>query len=144
MTRTTTTTSSGACAVEWIGPERFRLDLYVAPVPASRPRVTRWGVYYTKTYKAWMAAADASIPEANRTLEGTLGVRIEFVCHRPKTTKRITPNGDLDNHMKSILDALTKKGYWNDDMDIVEGLVTKRFAEPGETPHTSIYAWVQT
>lgn len=132
------------------GKRLVNLTVYVAPVPASRPRVTRWGTYYGKTYRAYREASDAAIPKSiNAPLEGNLKATIEFVCHRPKTTKRICPMGDIDNHMKAILDAVvgqkaTKKlpcrlkGYIEDDMQIVDVIATKRWAIQDEQPHTRI------
>lgn len=74
---------------------------------------------------------------------------MEFVCHRPKTTKRNNPRGDIDNHIKAILDAIvgqkaTKKQkcrlkhYISDDDQITEISALKRWVHPGEEPHTRI------
>jgi len=133
------------------GKRAVDLTVLVPPVPASRPRVTRWGTYYLKTYKSYREAADKAIPQSPfAPLEGNLKATIEFVCHRPKTTKRLSPRGDIDNHMKSILDAVvghkaTKKRkcglkhYIEDDMQISEVIATKRFATKDELPHTRIH-----
>lgn len=86
-----------------------------------------------------MAAMDAAIPEATDTkLTGRLQVTVEFVCHKPKTTKLTDPKGDIDNYQKSILDAVTKKGYWGDDVQVVMINAIKRFAVDSEIPHTHI------
>lgn len=114
------------------------VNIPVPPVPASRPRVSRWGVYYAKTYKDWMKAAAETVPEATRQMHGPLRVDMEIVAHRPKTTQRYSPRGDVDNFAKAALDALTKKGYWPDDDDVTELFVSKRFALPGEEPYTGI------
>lgn len=123
---------------------KLRLTLFCVPVPASRPRVTRWGTYYTKTYKAYKVAADKAIPHSFKPpLEGNIKAIIEFACLRPPTTKRSNPRGDIDNHIKSILDAVvgTKKnpkGYINDDDQIVELQAIKRWVHKNEEPHTKI------
>lgn len=126
------------------------LTVPVPPVPASRPRVTRWGTYYLKTYKAYREASDAAIPKSSQpALTGNLRVTIEFACKKPKTTKRSNPLGDIDNHIKAILDSVvghkaTKKrtcglkGYIEDDMQITELSALKRWAFPQEEPHTRI------
>ena len=114
------------------------LSVFVPPVPASRPRVTRWGTYYGKTYKAYMADSETAIPKATAKLTGNLHVDVDFVCSRPKTTKLSTPKGDIDNHLKAILDVITKQGYWHDDVQIESLTATKRFAVGTETPHTHI------
>jgi len=74
---------------------------------------------------------------------GNLKATIEFVCNKPKTTKRQNPRGDVDNHCKAILDAVTgtknsQKGYWNDDDQITELYALKRWPHAGERPHTRI------
>lgn len=114
------------------------LTVFLPPTVASRPRVTRWGTYYAATYKNYMAALDDAIPAATITHEGKLIVDVEFVCKKPKTTKRITPLGDIDNYLKAIFDALTKKGYWTDDDIVVRVVAGKRFAVEDEEPHTYI------
>ena len=122
----------------------FVLTLYCDPVPASRPRVTRYATYYPKRYKAYKDGADKAIPTSPRPmLQGNLRATIEFVCERPKTTKRSNPRGDIDNHMKSILDAVTgtrknPKFYWKDDDQITQVIATKRWPNGNEEPHTRI------
>lgn len=115
-----------------------KLRVLVDPVPASRPRVSKWGVYYGKTYKGYMAACDEAIPHADYQHEGNLKVTLQFACRKPKTTKRINPRGDIDNHIKAILDAITKKGYWIDDDQVVSLHAIKRWADVDETPHTTV------
>lgn len=126
-------TSPSATTVATTRSSELRVDL--APVPASRPRVSKWGTYYTGTYKQWIKDAEATIPEADVTFEGNLSVTLDLVAARPKTTKRDNPRGDIDNYIKAVLDALTKKGYWNDDDQIVHLYAHKRWPTPGEEPH---------
>ena len=138
-----TRSSNGLCEVQHMG-DSFTLCLRSRPVPASRPRVTRWGVYYTKTYTTYRKEAKGAIPLCRHdALEGELGATIEFVCYKPKTTKRITPLGDIDNHVKAILDAIVgikkePKGYINDDDQIAHLIASKRWAVEGEEPHTLV------
>lgn len=114
------------------------LKVYLNPVPASRPRVTRWGTYYAKRYKEWMQAAAELIPESPVKQEGNLAVFVSCVVQKPKTTKRANPNGDIDNYAKAVLDAVTKAGYWNDDDQIVELTIIKRFTNQDETPYFGV------
>lgn len=51
-------------------------------------------------------APDAHIPEDDR-------IMMEVVLFPPDKRKR-----DLDNHMKALLDAMTKVGLWEDDSQI--------------------------
>lgn len=118
----------------------LEVELYLNPVPASRPRVGRFGTYYRKTYKAWKKAAESAVPQnSDYPLGGPLIVTVVAVCSRPKTTKRYYPRGDVDNFAKGILDVLTKRGYWNDDDQIVDLYVRKRYPGKHERPHV----WVK-
>jgi len=109
------------------------------PVPASRPRVTRWGTYYSKTYKNWMTEAEQFVPTADEIIDRPVIVLQEHIVKKARTSKLILPNGDVDNYAKASLDALTKgKTVWTDDK-IVKGLFTyKRFAEEAEEPGTLV------
>lgn len=144
MTRLTTEMTTSSEVVRRRAHGRFTVCLPFPPVPASRPRVTRWGTYYGKTYKNYRQLADKAIPVSDKSpLLGNLRAVVEFVCRRPKTTKRLNPRGDIDNHLKAILDAITgtkkkPKGYWLDDDQIVEVTALKRWVQPNEEPHTRI------
>lgn len=121
-------------------PLHFCID--VAPVPASRPRVTRWGTYYGKTYKNWMKNAAESLAKQDDEFwlfREKCAVFLEIVAERPKTTKRSEPRGDVDNYAKAALDAITKtEMVWDDDDQVVALFVSKRFAETDESPRTEV------
>lgn len=91
------------------------------PVPASRPRVSKWGTYYGKRYTAFRKEAKAAFDAGDfgEPLSGPLSVHLEFYCKRPKTTKRTTPRGDIDNFMKGILDSANGV-LWEDDDQITK------------------------
>lgn len=110
------------------------------PCVAPRPRVSKWGTFYPKKYKDWMAAAHAALPQQPAKFSAPAHVRVEvhFVATKARTSKLTRPTGDVDNYVKAILDALTKRNFWKDDVDIVDLVATKRFAAPGDEPHTSI------
>jgi len=57
--------------------------------------------------------------DLDEPLSGQLSVHLEFYCKRPKTTKRDTPRGDIDNYMKGILDSANGI-LWGDDDQIVK------------------------
>lgn len=115
-------------------PRVARLFCVLAPCVASRPRVTRWGTYYTKTYKDWMALAHKTIPLAEHMFVDPCDVTITLRCKRPQKVTLTTPRGDIDNYAKAVLDALTKLKYWTDDQLIKSLAVTKAYAEVGEEP----------
>ena len=93
----------------------------VEPVPASRPRVSKWGTYYGKRYTKFRKDAKIALEamDLDEPLSGQLSVHLEFYCKRPKTTKRDTPRGDVDNYMKGILDSANGI-LWLDDEQIVK------------------------
>ena len=106
----------------------------VEPVPASRPRVSKWGTYYGKRYEKFrreMREVLRQYPEA--PLVGPLAVWLEFHISPPKTTKREWPRGDVDNYIKGPLDSMTTHGgFWEDDDQIVFVRATKIFTEVGQ------------
>lgn len=109
--------------------------LAINPVPASRPRVTRWGTYYGKKYTAFKTAAEITIHDMGHDpVTGQCVVHVEMIVEKPKTSKLSTPRGDVDNYLKSIMDAMTKGKCWDDDDQVVMVAATKRFADVGEQP----------
>lgn len=110
----------------------------ITPVPASRPRVTKWGVYYGKNYTKFMNEFPTVCPEPPQKLLCLVYVTAEFVCKRPKKVTRETPVGDIDNLAKGLFDGMTKMGYWKDDDQIAYTTLNKRYAEVGEEPHIEV------
>lgn len=110
------------------------LWLGVQPAAASRPRVTRWGTYYSKSYEVFRKEAQTIANKAKGEASGQpLVVLMEVISPRPKTTKRSFPKGDVDNLAKGPLDVMTKaQNFWLDDDQVVGLCVFKRFAEDGE------------
>lgn len=114
------------------------------PVPASRPRVTRWGVYYGKKYTAWRKLAEAHLTVGSTGLEDrqALLVIVESVVTKAKSSKLAYPGPDTDNFAKGPLDAITKvTGYWQDDKQVVKLVSTKRFANPGEENFAGVHIY---
>lgn len=61
-------------------------------------------------------------------LKGKIKINVDFFRRKPKKiTSRLW--GDLDNHVKAVLDALNGIAY-NDDSQVVEVRATKNFGEP--------------
>ena len=114
------------------------MSIPVEPVPAPRPRVSKFGTYFPANYTAHKKALEAALPPKAQTLLGELRVEVELVCPPITKSKFTTPKGDLDNLAKPILDVLTKLGWYGDDRQIVELHITKRFPKPGEQPHINV------
>lgn len=108
----------------------------VSPVPASRPRVTKWGTYYGKNYERFRRDVRNEIhSHKGKKMFGPIIALVEIICPRPKTIERLFPRGDVDNFAKGPLDSLTSQGsFWGDDDQIVLLEVVKRFVEDNEQP----------
>lgn len=105
------------------------------PVPASRPRVSKWGTYYGKNYTAFRKEAEKMLADANESSSAPLAVVTEIVVEKPKTSKRSYPRGDNDNYEKAIWDSITQcPGIWEDDDQIILNTTIKRFALKDEHP----------
>lgn len=110
------------------------IELDVEPMPCPRPRVRVAGkfarAYYPAPYNNWKDAVARLIVEKRKgraPLIGPLSVTIRVRCTRPKTSKLQFPKPDSDNYAKSILDACTAAGVWNDDSQVVDLSVFKRW-----------------
>lgn len=111
----------------------LKLTVKVSPVAASRPRVGRFGSYYTGSYRRFRdeASKEVKIVIGNmQPMEGHLNVDIFCYCTKPKTTKLDTPRSDVDNLAKAILDLFNKK-LWVDDSQIINLFISKQWAPEG-------------
>ena len=101
----------------------------VDPVPASRPRVTRWGVYYGKRYTRFRKEVSEILGRKDLPkglpLSGPLKAIVKFYLAKPKSSTREWPNGDLDNYLKT-LDSFNGI-FWEDDDQIIEFEAHKEF-----------------
>ena len=62
----------------------------VNPVPASRPRVTKWGTYYGKNYERFRRDVRNEIhSHKGKKLFGPIIALVEIICPRPKTIERL-------------------------------------------------------
>jgi crossover junction endodeoxyribonuclease RusA len=94
------------------------------PVPTGRPRFmrTRKGQVWaytpekTRTYQRDLADTIAeSVARSGGSLRSAAPFRVEacfYLAHRFRT--------DVDNLLKSVLDASTKAGVWMDDSQVLE------------------------
>jgi Holliday junction resolvase RusA-like endonuclease len=117
--------------------------LPVQPVPASRPRIGRFGAYYGKNYEAFRTDAQPICNQAKFTItDRPLRLWMECVVTKPKQGKLRFPRGDIDNYIKGPLDVMTKaERFWNDDDQIVELLASKRYCV-GDEP-CGIHIWFE-
>lgn len=130
------------------------------PVPASRPRVTRYGTYNSKRYEAYKQKCALVLQSAYRQripIGMAVAISIEVVIPRPKSRPRSglvsmywNPDddypapiggvwGDIDNYIKAILDAAQLGGVIRNDSQVVEVSATKMAGEiPGIYVQVSI------
>ena len=120
----------------------------ISPVPASRPRVTRWGTYYGKKYKQFKLEMGVLLIDSDKKnsvnpvtwLDGLISADMTFFVPMAKSwsnKKKSSKNGqfcdnnsDLDNYEKAILDSLNGI-YFHDDKQIVQQSSQKIWAEQG-------------
>ena len=102
----------------------------INPVPAARPRVSRWSTYYPKKYTQFKKDMNALTSELDIVpFEGLLSVDIGFFIGMPNSWSKkkkqsldaryCDNNADVDNYLKAILDSLNEVVYV-DDRQIVE------------------------
>jgi Holliday junction resolvase RusA-like endonuclease len=110
----------------------------INPVPAARPRVSRWSTYYPKKYTQFKKDMEALTSELNTTpCENLVCVSLEFMIKIPKSwskKKRLAGentycnnNADIDNYIKAILDSLNGV-FFIDDKQVVEVFAMKKYS----------------
>ena len=124
----------------------MKIVFEITPVPASRPRVTKWATYYSKIYQQFREDMAKLILECEKTLyTEPLGVDITFFMPIAKSTskkKKELLHGtycmkkiDLDNLEKAVYDSLS--GYiYLDDSQVVEHTTRKIWTK--ENPRIEI------
>lgn len=143
----TATSRLAATVREWMARQTISvvlsMSITIKPVPAARPRVSRFGTYYPKNYANWRKAAQKLADDwSGEYINGPVFLFIEVVSEKPRTSKLVAPLGDVDNYAKGAMDILTKtEKVWKDDKQVVGLAVFKRWAEAGEKPGTYLL-WV--
>ena len=103
----------------------MKLVFSIDPVPASRPRVTRWATYYSKPYTNFKEKMEKLLEKVPKTLINCpLFAEITFYIQiAPSSSKKrkelldgkfCVSNMDLDNLEKAIYDALNEHVYLDD------------------------------
>lgn len=131
--------------------QRFNIN----PVPASRPRVSRWSTYYPKKYTKFKKDMEALTSEMETTpSEKLVSVELEFGIMIPKSWSKkkkeelnntyCSNNSDIDNYIKAILDSLNGIVYI-DDKQVVELFAKKIYSEEGYIlyKHKEIYGNIE-
>ena len=110
----------------------------IAPVVASRARVTRWATYFPKKYATFrLDFAELLSDYKAIPVTGLLSVRLDFYVQLPKSMsnkkklekegKHCDNNADIDNYIKAILDSLNSV-FFIDDKQVVEIFARKIYS----------------
>lgn len=104
----------------------------ISPVAASRPRVSKWGAYYTGPYKEFKEKASEEVYRVLGTerelITEPIVVSLEMYVKQPKKTELEYPRGDVDNYVKAVFDAMNGK-LWKDDSQIFAMFASKQWAD---------------
>ena len=107
----------------------YKAIFNIAPVPASRPRVTRWSTFYPKKYTAFRQELGVLLDGYCLTpSQDLLYVKLDFHVQIPKPwskkkkaekdTRFCDNNADVDNYIKAVLDSAEGR-YYNNDKQVV-------------------------
>ena len=110
----------------------------INPVPAARPRVSRFSTYYPKKYTRFKKEMEALTGELDSTpCENLVCVSLKFKIKTPQSwskKKRLerentycNNNSDIDNYIKAMLDSLNGV-YFMDDRQVVEVFASKKYS----------------
>ena len=113
----------------------------IAPVVASRARVTRWSTYFPKRYAQFRKEFGELLEKYKaEPVDGLLYVKLDFYVQIPrswskkkkedKEGKHCDNNADLDNYVKATLDSLEGK-YYNNDKQIAMIRARKYWSNDG-------------
>lgn len=119
----------------------IELTFHIDPVPAARPRVTRWATYYPKKYTDFRKAMQSLLRGVPKTLlTQSLITEVIFFKKLPISMSKkqretlcgtyCVSNMDLDNLEKALYDSLTGHVYV-DDKQIVKHTTEKRWTKEG-------------
>ena len=83
----------------------MRVEFNIVPIPASRPRVTRWATYYGKKYSKFKEDMETLTNDIKFTpLEGNIYASLRFYIQIPKSwpkKKKKVKNDDVQNKTKN-------------------------------------------
>jgi Holliday junction resolvase RusA-like endonuclease len=104
----------------------LKMTIDIAPVPASRARVTRFSTYFPKKYTKFRNDLAVILSDKGyEKLEGLLYAQLDFYMQIPKSwskKKKLAKEGryadnnvDVDNLVKAVLDGCEGVFYENDN-----------------------------
>lgn len=106
----------------------------IEPVPASRPRVTRWGTHYLPKYDQFKKDMEKLLMGKRTLYTEPLKIELTFFLTMPKSWSKKKLDemdgqycahvADIDNLEKAVYDAMNKVVF-EDDKQIVDHHVRK-------------------
>ncbi len=112
----------------------------INPISASRPRVTRYAVFYSKAYEGFRKDFKRLLGH-RMELTGAISATVSFDIAMPKSwTKKKklelegkphTQKPDIDNFLKAVLDGMNGH-YYEDDSQIAMIHSQKTWAKEGK------------
>ncbi len=112
------------------------MTIIIHGTPKAQPRVKAYrrgshvGVYTPNTADEWKAQVILAASAYHQKFEGTVMLEVEFYLPRPKSHKNdvyCQTKPDIDNLLKSTMDALSQAGVWRDDAQVVAVVASKRY-----------------
>jgi Holliday junction resolvase RusA-like endonuclease len=132
------------------------ITVYGTPAPQGSKRHVGNGVMVesSKAVKPWREAVKhAALATESSMIRQPVGVEVVFYLKRPQGHYRTGRNAhllrdtapahpkvkpDLDKLARSTLDALSDAGIWDDDCQVVNLQVFKRYCRTGQAPGAQI------
>ncbi len=133
----------------------FEMRMDIEPVPKQRPRCAKFGGVFTpkKTadFEKAVAKSARECMGSRLPTSEAISLRVEFLLKTPKSKNGKAlkkaelveyaagnvphdSKPDLDNLLKSVLDALNEIVYYDDSQVISFDKCLKRYAKTGEVP----------
>lgn len=121
----------------------YELFVPVMPKPASRPRVSKYGTYHTKSYTDFRRETWHFLKTLQATYKASskhqFHIDMEFICYKPKKPSNPYPRYDIDNLVKAIMDSITyAQLFYKDDIQVISIEANKRYQEEGEDYGTKV------
>lgn len=108
----------------------------IQPMPAPRPRVTRYGTYNDPKYTNYKKAIALLAKQKFELSDNPIAMNINFYFEKPKSWSKKkrdiaywhTSRPDIDNLQKGVKDALNGIAY-KDDSQVCYVMATKCYAD---------------
>jgi Holliday junction resolvase RusA-like endonuclease len=101
-------------------------------------------VFYAEKYTEWLRTAPGLLqtlaaPDLkDGPLLGPCECYVLVEAQRPKKTVLSSPQADVDNFAKAVLDAVTHAGIWRDDRQVEMLMIRKAWAAEGRAGRVRI------